>query len=298
MKKNIFHLLVLIIGQTSIAQNFSFQLNFTDVLGNKDSLVLGYDYTATDTIDTSFGELTIISTPHDTVFDVRVSDVYTNLFSSSSPGTFQSKKQIMKQNSDCQFTTIAIEIFAKHWPITATWNNLLFNDTCREGSVFTSVHPGGWWDVGSPSNLYRTELASYNSITFSSNNSGNLNSPSTNYDSGAYLDANNDTISVFWLKFADSTLLTTSINEHLLTNKIDIYPNPTNEKIHINITKDITLQNATVSIMDISGRLVLSDIALEYNNTIPLNHLPQGVYILNIRLNEKTQLFRKIVIQQ
>lgn len=297
MKKILLPLLLFFIVQTSIAQEFMFQLNFTDAVGNRDSLLIGYDINATDTVDAGFGEINIISTPLDTAFDIRISSVYYTV--SGWPQTssnYQLKKQITKQNNTCDFSIITIDIFAKNWPITATWNNILFNDTCKEGSVFTSVHPGGWWDVGSTSNLYLSELAIFDSVTFSSNNDGNLSSPFPTYNGGAYLNTNNDTISVFWLKLGDSTILNTAVNQLDLDNKISIYPNPTNEILNISIAKDVDLTNATVSLVDVSGRQVLNQRIQSTETAIHINHLPNGIYLLNIRLNNEFSTFKKITI--
>lgn len=297
MKKKLLPLLLLFIGQVSIAQEFMFQLNFTDAVGNKDSLLIGYDISATDTVDAGFGEINIISTPLDTAFDVRISSVY-NTVSGWSPtlNNFQLKKQIVKNNGICDFNTLVIDVFAKHWPITAIWNDVLFNDTCREGSVLTSVHPGGWWDIGSTSNLYRSELALYSSITFSSNNDGNLSSPFSTYNSGAYLNANNDTISVFWLKLGDSSILNTAVNQLVLDNKISVYPNPTNEILNISIAKELDLTHAKIFLVDISGRVILTQPINSTESTININHLPNGVYVLKINLNNEHSILKKISV--
>jgi hypothetical protein len=55
-------------------QQFSFQMFFTDAAGNKDTITLGYDLAATDSIDAAFGEINILSVTRDTVFDVRISN--------------------------------------------------------------------------------------------------------------------------------------------------------------------------------------------------------------------------------
>ena len=298
-KKILLPLFFLLIVESSIAQEFMFQLNFTDAIGNKDSLLIGYDIAGTDTVDAAFGEVNIISTPLDTAFDVRISSVY-NTFGSWPPtsNNFQLKKQITNQNNTCYFSTITIDIFANHWPITATWNNLLLNDTCLEGSVFTSVHPGGWWDVGSTSDLYLRELAIFDSVTFSSNNNGSLYTPllGQTFNSGAYLNTNNDTISVFWLKLGDSTILNTAINQLALNNRINVYPNPANEVLNISIAKEIDLTHAKISLVDISGREVLNQRINSRESAININHLQNGVYVLKLRLGDVILSVKKVII--
>jgi hypothetical protein len=66
-------LLLFAIGWISIceAQQFSFQMRFVDAVGNLDSITLGYDPAATDSLDTFMGEVNIITTPYASGLDVR-----------------------------------------------------------------------------------------------------------------------------------------------------------------------------------------------------------------------------------
>lgn len=48
-------------------QTFSFPMYFSDALGNKNTLVIGYDINASYGIDSAFGEENIITEPMDSV---------------------------------------------------------------------------------------------------------------------------------------------------------------------------------------------------------------------------------------
>lgn len=72
--KKLLLILFLIPIYTMAQEEFSFELYFEDALGNKDTVILGYDPNATDVIDITFGEVNILSQPWGSNFDVRIGD--------------------------------------------------------------------------------------------------------------------------------------------------------------------------------------------------------------------------------
>ncbi len=61
MKELVFTFLLLVLSWNSSSQEeFSFTLYFEDAIGNKDSLILGYDELATNGEDEEFGEENVI----------------------------------------------------------------------------------------------------------------------------------------------------------------------------------------------------------------------------------------------
>jgi len=99
--------------------------------------------------------------------------------------------------------------------------------------VFTSVHPGGWWDTRSSSDLWISELNGTNQVTFTSNYTiGQFNN---NY---ADINNQNDTIPVFWQAFGDSSLLFLGVKEFKQNEIISIYPNPSSNFINIKSLKE------------------------------------------------------------
>lgn len=107
---------------------FETTLYFEDAVGNRDSIVVGYDTLATHDIDPEFGEVEILS-PFDSIFEVRA-------------GTFTwqwreklSKKIINRATAavgpfapeDCYSgQPVFIYIWAKHQPIRVSWNRAVF----------------------------------------------------------------------------------------------------------------------------------------------------------------------------
>ncbi len=273
---------LLLLSQLAIGQEFSFKMYFEDAIGNKDTLELGYDVNATDTIDAIFGEINIIGVPLDSVFDIRISDAFWN----NSNGTFQTKKQIVNRNNCKALTLITIDFKCNNWPVTATWDNSVFSDTCRNGSVFTSVHPGGWWDTGSPSDLWRAELVNTNQVTFTSNYySGQFDE---NY---AYINNQNDTIPVFWQAFGDSTILMVGTEEIVSNNDIEIFPNPTINNITIQfIDQDLKIED--IQVLNINGK---SQPITVTGKNIDLTKIPNGLYFIQLTISNGETITKKII---
>ncbi len=267
MRKLILMTILLCLSQISEAQTFQFQMYFEDAIGNKDTLTVGYDINGTELIDPSFGETNIIGIPLDSTFDVRISDAFFN----NGNATFHTKKQILPDScSGWWFPVVSIDIKSKNWPVTATWDDSLFNIECRVGSVFTSINPGGWWDTGSPSDLNRVELANENHVIFMSNyeTSWGYNE---NY---AYINTSNDTIPVFWMAFGDSSLITLGFES--ISVEFKSYPNPVKDFFYIDTQTDFV---KNVRLVDMVGR---SKIVEFKNGYIDMRNFKAGYYLIMI----------------
>jgi hypothetical protein len=260
----------LLLSQVSFSQEFKFSIFFKDAIGNKDTIVLGYDPLGTDSIDQIFGEENIISKPLNPYLDVRISDEWFHRKFQQEEGTFHTKKQIVKSNCGSYFSVTDIDIYCTHWPVTATWDSNLFSTTCLNGSVFTSCNPGGWWDVGCPSNLGRAVLFWKDSVTYNSN----ALSANDNY---YYLNNQGDTIPVYWQAFGDSTLLSSGIEDYQNLYRVKIYPNPTNGcfTIRANFTYD------KIELFNGSGQ---AQHIMPNENTIDISSLNDGFYFLRFYL--------------
>jgi hypothetical protein len=250
------------------AQQFSFPIIFSDAAGNKDTIILGYDTAATDSIDSAFGEINIISLPLDTGLDVRITNEFYNW---NTPGTYHTKKQIV--HTTCRYSDLStIDIYTNHWPVTATWDSSVFNDACRNGSLFTSINPGGWWDTGSPSDLLIAQFKFKDSVTFTSNYTGG--GASTAY---SYVNIHGDTIPVFWQIFGDSTLILTKVDElQNAGNRMSIFPNPTRSEITIQLPNNFGKINR-IEIFSATGDLLIT---LPSQLNISMYSYPAGLYFI------------------
>ncbi|HMW38718.1 MAG: T9SS type A sorting domain-containing protein [Saprospiraceae bacterium] len=268
-------------------QQFSFQMFFTDASGHKDTITLGYDSLATDGIDSFLGETNIISMPIDSELDVRITNEWKNRTWFSIHGTYHTKKQIVFYSCP----TLAhdhiqtIDVHTNHWPVTATWESSLFSDTCRNGTVFTSVDPGGWWDTGSPSDLKRQILLSNDSVTFSSNTNGGF-SKVYGYINGL------DTISVFWQTFANESILHTLSSDILVEdNVITVFPNHALSNISMQIPPKFGTINC-IQIFSSTGQKVMTT---ETSNDINISILDKGLYVLLISIKKGEKLRTRMI---
>lgn len=259
-------LLLFAFGQLTIceAQQFSYQMNFVDAVGNTDSITLGFDITASDTIDPAFGEVNIISTTANSGLDVRASNVWwkVNSLSYANQSPFQTKIQIAKDScGTIYFPVLELDIVTDHFPVTASWNHNLFQNICLNGSILTSVSPFGWWDTGG----FREVLSSNDTVSFLANQYTAVNG--------------NDTASLYWVAFSDSTLLTMSIDE-LATNKnsINVFPNPTANFVSLSLNKTFGELNL-VEFYNSFGQVVLSSKQL---NNIDIAELRNGLYFIKV----------------
>ncbi|MES2284710.1 MAG: T9SS type A sorting domain-containing protein [Bacteroidota bacterium] len=287
MKKLLLIVTVFCVWTSAQAQQFSFQMNFVDVAGNTDSIIVGYDINGTDTIDALFGETNIIGVSPNNTLDVRVSNEWYNRTYLAASGSYQTKKQIVSYNCDGFWSPIqTIDIRTQHWPVTMTWNNSLFMDSCRNGSVFTSIKPGGWFDTSSPSDLFKQDLVSNNSVTFTSNFAGSYN------ENFAYVNNNGDTIPVFWQSFADSARLYISIKEiSNLKPQLRVYPNPATEKISIQIPLQFGKGNS-IEIFSWLGQRVIKT---KMTNDINLSFLASGLYLITVTNENGGKLSTRIL---
>jgi hypothetical protein len=261
--------------QPSEAQIFQFQMFFEDAIGNRYTLTIGYDVNGTELIDPSFGETNIIGIAWDSIFDVRITDAFIN----KGIATFHTKKQIVPDScTGWRFPVVSIDIKSKYWPITATWDNSLFGTECIMGSVFTSFHPGGWFDFpGFPSNLNRVNIAFTNQVTFTSN----YNTAFGYDEEYAYVNSQNDTIPYFWMAFGDSTLMTWGVESIICDVKS--YPNPVKDLFYID-NQNHSIK--AIKIIDMMGRSQMADFK---DGHIDMREFQTGYYlIMLIRKDGKT----------
>ncbi|WP_042491774.1 T9SS type A sorting domain-containing protein [Aequorivita sublithincola] len=152
---------------------------------------------------------------------------------------------------------------------------------CRNGSVFTSINPGGWWDTGSPSNLYRVILSEINEATFTSNYDGSFNPAS------AYMNDNGDIIPVYWQTFGDRIVLSTSQNYE--TN-IKIFPNPTNDFLYYEIDNPELISE--INIYDLNGEKQNSQ---HSDNSLNLKMLTSGIYFVEFLFKDNRKEIQQII---
>lgn len=273
-----------------ISQEFAFSLIFKDAVGNTDTILYGYDKTATRGIDTHFVEKNIIIDPINSNFDVRFSDVFLN---GTRIPSHQSKKQIVTNECPNWMSSTfgtAIEIYSNNYPITVSWNKIFFKDTCRIGTILTDVHPGGWFDT---KGTFRTFLEKEDNTII-------------NFPYYSYVNSQSQTIGVMWIAFVDSSVFDIPFNpaffESNLTSmddmnspstQLNIYPNPNNGKFTI----ELDHQKAEVKIFNSLGKIVHQEF-IEGKATINLPPtLNSGVYLIHY-ISNKSVSSQKLILNR
>jgi len=77
-------------------------------------------------------------------------------------------------------------------------------------------------------------------------------------------------------------------------NAISIYPNPSNGIL--NFSSDAVLENVTIQIIDVSGRIVFAETNLKTATSIDISTLQSGIYIVKLNHDGKT-ISQKIIKQ-
>lgn len=106
----------------------------------------------------------------------------------------------------------------------------------------------------------------------------------------------NDSIGLYKPSSFDCDYLETGIESINNTNNLSIYPNPANGVLNISIAKELDLTHSKISLVDISGRIILSQPINSAETTVNINHFPNGIYFVNAQLNDKSMVIKKFVI--
>jgi len=92
---------------------------------------------------------------------------------------------------------------------------------------------------------------------------------------------------------SDMITVNVGVEEIALENQLNIYPNPVTDVL--NVQWNNTTETATLSIHDLSGRLVLSERVANGNAVLDLSNLSSGNYILELQTEEGS--LRKQVVK-
>ena len=85
--------------------------------------------------------------------------------------------------------------------------------------------------------------------------------------------------------YSEKTIDDTQV-ENIEGSELNIYPNPTSDYISVHYNGEI--ENATIELIDIQGKMVLSR-NLKNDETINLKNLKAGVYLYNIHIDGELQ---------
>lgn len=258
-------------------QEFSFSMYFEDAVGNKDTLVLGYDPAATNGINLQFGEENICYEPFIKDLDVRTGIIKEYYWH---PDTFLTKKHIMPKT--CNIAVYPppgyIYIYCKHFPLKISWDPV-FNNDCNKYSFITDWYPGSWFDAAAGGEQGPFFMKDSASVTFS-----HLNIYGGVEDLLSY---NGAKLNMLYYSLWYSPNL--SSTRKILPEKLVIYPNPVKDILYIQ-TGNSEFEFA--KIRDLTGRIIL----FSSNNPIQVSSLPKGTYLLELTIkNSQNVLIHKFI---
>lgn len=270
-------------------EEFSFFLYFEDALGNKDSLQLGHDENATDSIDVDFDEINIVGESWGPEFEVRCGRKFSDglwwYYSNGIPD-FQSKKQIGLKECNNEYFTHCINLKAENFPIVIHWDSTLFNyDECLKGSKF-NIQPVFQTDA-------YTELCRELGSTDSNISTFNIDSvyiTENQKDILEYYLDNEDTIYLFWVSL-------NKIQDYSMG--IETVENATNSKTYSlfdgNDLLEFDFDTGNGTVVDVSGKKI-KEFTIQDAKTESL-FLKKGIYYLLLYDEKQHRTLRSKVIQ-
>lgn len=289
MKQVLYCLIVIFFARFTLAAQtqeppaFETTIWFEDAVGNRDSVVVGYDTTANVRFNPTLGE-SHIAEPFADILDVRVA----HLLDYRYQGRILSKKIITQAEKPFLFqgcyaaSGVVCFIKARHQPVTISWDVNPFNKKCLQSSFIT---PNQRWELVFPFELdwstIRAQCMRY--------------SPYELYIADAHVPNNElpyktihqgDTVFGVAIKFAFDAFLfplcrnTPSSEPSSNISPSLIMPNPATEVITVGGTTEEHTQLITIS--NISGRILRQITPSDglKPTSILVEDLPSGIYVL------------------
>ncbi len=274
-----------------VEQEFMIKIFVKDEFNNKDSILLGYDELATDSIDVIFDEENIFFHPWKINVDMRAGEasIMQNNLYDIYPSIFHTKKQII--NKTCNFFhMIKIEIKSSNFPIEVSWDTSYFtNDSCIYSSYITT---GTFWGGDYFDGLFKAmnpKNLSYTDNKLIINNIGQPYSP-------VFYNQNGEQVIQLHVSFG-SKEPETIINEYINNQHINIYPNPNNGDFNIHIPNN--LKFTSMEIYNNFNQLVKTitfNESEKVKNDYKCNDFSNGLYTILFKNKNGTRLIKKLLI--
>lgn len=261
---------------------FSMNLYFEDAVGNRDTVVFGYDINATSDLDPEWGEVEL-TTPFDSVFEVRIAEPTVNdelLADKIITGT-----GYFANDTTCfEGAAARIYIHALHQPVKLWWDKepLLTNECFRWTYVIDHMlhelalfpdpaeippnyycmadvdtayfelpeeqHPMGW-----PSAFIEKEVEGIGTKLIPGITLWVL-------PTGTYSPC-------FWV---------TEVEDKVDLQALEVYPNPVRERLWVAGLQDVPIRQ--LQVYDLSGRLMLDQGETSVQQELDVSSWPSGLY--------------------
>ncbi|MBK8702376.1 MAG: T9SS type A sorting domain-containing protein [Saprospiraceae bacterium] len=124
--------------EAQLTPYFEMSLYFEDAIGNRDTVIFGYDINASSDIDPEWGEVEL-TTPFDSVFEVKIGS-FDYFYKNKLTKRLIQDTEIVVNDSSCYIgSTGIIYVYAIHYPIKVNWDkNLLLNNECFRGAFIVN----------------------------------------------------------------------------------------------------------------------------------------------------------------
>jgi hypothetical protein len=274
--------LLFLVAHTATGQilepRIKFDLFFSDALGHRDTVTIGYDTLAGANIDPEFGEFNLRGIPFDSVFEVRGAD--------NSGFEYQSNPTIQYYTTGfCIIESIvqyqSFIVYAKHWPITITWDSTYFAHQCYDWTHITRISAYMFQPQYANGDIRRLNLQDSVIITknYMRQTVDILNSRRHPVE-GIGL----DTIYTVYIGLAgnDPTISTREV----VLKAARVFPNPVLSDVHIEVPE--ALQSTDIEQITLTDMLGRQSVISAWDNRadalhIPVESYPAGVYAGKIR---------------
>lgn len=260
------------------AQQFSANIWFGIFPGSHsyyDTVTIGYDTQATDTLDPPFDGQNILGSPYDTNIDVRISNLWglANNPAYFGQTPYQTRKQISPANCGSNIPSVLeLNIKSKKWPVYAYWNKQEFEDSCRKGTSLTDMNPTEWWTGAG----FREVLAIWNYHPL--------------YPNRYYTVQGTDTIYTYWIGLGDSESVALKLIDPLPDNQqLILYPNPATNYFTVQVPDNIDIDY--IALYSPDGRLLVQI----NDRTISTTNLTSGIYHIHIVGPNQQKLVGKLI---
>lgn len=102
-----------------------------------------------------------------------------------------------------------------------------------------------------------------------------------------------------WKFFNKHKTLITGIEESISEVNINLYPNPTNDVIHLNLNENSTDKNHTLTIIDLTGNVILSEEINKDQYSVSLKELgiTNGIYLMKLQ-GKNINMSKKIMLME
>ena len=133
------------------------------------------------------------------------------------------------------------------------------------------------------SSISATTIPTWLSLTDNGDGTALLSgtTPNSNVDEPIVLEATNGTNTVT----QEFTIRVGVTKIDAETTTISFFPNPTTDILNINF--DMSIETATLNIVDVTGKSFIKKELTQNNNQIDLNSMPAGVYFINLEIEGK-----------